>query len=415
MSTALVLLMTPGLALFYGGMVRAKSVLNMMMMSLASAAIVTMLWVTFGYSAAFGDSETPLLGSIELSNLGKLIEEATVNGAQYPIPSLLFVGFQLMFAIITVALISGAIADRTKFSTWILFVTIWTVIVYFPVANWVFDFGDANGEGAGWLAALGVIDFAGGTAVHINAGAAALALTLVVGKRIGFKRDAMRPHSLPLVLLGAALLWFGWFGFNAGSALGANATAALALLNTQIAAASALAGWLLVERIRDGHSTTLGAASGVVAGLVAITPACVAVDPIASIAIGLVAGAVCAFAVSLKFRWNFDDSLDVVGLHLVAGLWGTLAIGIFNSEGLLATGSFDVLLRQALGAFAVLTYSFIATIVIAVILMKTIGLRITEEAELEGVDLVTHAESAYDIDSRIGGSGILSSIGREKL
>lgn len=414
MSTALVLLMTPGLALFYGGMVRAKSVLNMMMMSLVSAAIVTMLWVTFGYSIAFGDSETPLLGSIELSNLGALIEEATVNGAEYPIPSLLFVGFQLMFAIITVALISGAIADRTKFSTWIVFVTIWTVLVYFPVANWVFDFGDVSGNGAGWLAALGVIDFAGGTAVHINAGAAALALTLVVGKRIGFKRDAMRPHSLPLVLLGAALLWFGWFGFNAGSALGANATAALALLNTQIAAASALAGWLLVERIRDGHSTTLGAASGVVAGLVAITPACVAVDPIASIAIGLVAGAVCAFAVSLKFRWNFDDSLDVVGLHLVAGLWGTLAIGIFNAEGLLATGSFDVLLRQALGAFAVLTYSFIATIVIAIILMKTIGLRIAEEAEIEGVDLVTHAESAYDLDSRIGGSGILSSIVREK-
>jgi ammonium transporter, Amt family len=409
-STALVLLMTPGVALFYGGMVRAKSVLNMMMMSLASAAIVTMLWVSFGFSMAFGDSETPFFGSFELSNLGSLINEITVNGGEFPIPLLLFVAFQLMFAIITVALISGAIADRTKFSSWILFVGIWSVIVYFPVANWVFDFGNQNGDGAGWLAALGVIDFAGGTAVHINAGAAALALTLVIGRRIGFKRDAMRPHSLPLVLLGAALLWFGWFGFNAGSALSANGSAALAVLNTQVAAASALAGWLVVERVRDGHSTTLGAASGVVAGLVAITPACVAVDPIASIAIGMVAGALCAYAVGLKFRFNYDDSLDVVGVHLVAGLWGTLAIGIFNSDGLLSTGSFDLLIRQAFGAITVLLYSFVLTFIIAWLLMKTVGLRISEESEIEGVDLSTHAESAYDIDTRIGGSGTLSGI-----
>ena len=282
-----------------------------------------------------------------------------------------------------------------------------------PVAHWVFDFGSTDTAGAGWLAARGVLDFAGGTAVHINAGAAGLALALVLGKRVGFKREAMRPHSLPLVLLGAGLLWFGWFGFNAGSALGANATAALALLNTQVATAGALAGWLIVERLRDGHPTSLGAASGAVAGLVAITPACAFVAPWAAVVIGVIAGAVCALAVGLKYKFGYDDSLDVVGVHLVGGLWGTLSVGLFGTtsatswgaNGLFYGGGAELLIKQATGAFAVLAFSFIVTYAIGWLLEKTIGFRISRDEEIEGVDVTSHAESAYELESR-SGSGL---------
>ncbi len=410
-SAALVLLMTPGLAFFYGGMVRAKSVLNMMMMSFSAIAVVSVLWVFYGYSVAFGNSGSAWYGSFDLSGLSGYVNDVVANGAYYPIPVLAFAAFQLMFAVITPALISGAIADRAKFVTWVIFVAIWVSIVYFPVAHWVFDFGGTDATGAGWLAAKGVLDFAGGTAVHINAGAAGLALALVLGKRVGFKKEPMRPHSLPLVLLGAGLLWFGWFGFNAGSALGANGTAAIAFMNTQVATAGALAGWLIVEKIRDGHATSLGAASGAVAGLVAITPACAFVAPWAAVVIGLIAGILCALAVGLKYKLNYDDSLDVVGVHLVGGLWGTLSIGFFGStaitswgaNGLFYGGGTELLGKQALGAASVMAFSFVVTYIIGFLLEKTIGFRITKDEEVEGVDLTHHAESAYELDSRAGG------------
>lgn len=413
MSAALVLLMTPGLAFFYGGMVRAKSVINMMLMSLITIGIVSVLWVLYGYSLAFGDSGSAWIGTFDLSNLGSKIAEVPNNGGEYPIPTLAFSAFQLMFAIITPALISGAIADRAKFVAWSVFVTAWVTIVYFPVAHWVFDFGTLSGDtisGAGYLASKGVLDFAGGTAVHINAGAAGLALAIVLGKRVGFKKEAMRPHSIPLVVLGAGLLWFGWFGFNAGSALGANATAALAFMNTQVATGAAVAGWLLVEKLRDGHMTGLGAASGAVAGLVAITPACAFVAPWAAVALGFVAGILCALAVGLKYRFGYDDSLDVVGVHLVGGLWGTISIGLLGStavnslgaDGLFYGGGTELLLKQVGGALLVLAYSFIVTTVIGRVIEKLIGFRIARDAEVEGIDLTEHAESAYELDTRTG-------------
>ena len=410
-SSALVLLMTPGLAFFYGGMVRTKSVLNMMMMSFVTIGIVSTLWVIFGYNWAFGSSaDSPWIGGWGLSGLGSAVESLANNGGVYPIPTLVFSSFQLMFAIITPALISGAIADRTKFSAWAIFVSAWVTIVYFPVAHWVFDFGDKVGEkliGVGYLAGKGVLDFAGGTAVHINAGAAGLALALVLGKRHGWRRDPMRPHSLPLVLLGSGLLWFGWFGFNAGSALGANGIAGLALINTQVATGAALIGWLLVEKIRDGHATSLGAASGAVAGLVAITPACAFVAPWAAVVLGLIAGIVCAMAVGLKYKFGFDDSLDVVGVHLVGGIWGCLSIGLFATKGvnslggngLFNGGGLDLLKTQAFGAFFVLAYSFLVTLIIGFAINKTIGFRVTQEAEVNGIDLVEHRETAYEMFS----------------
>jgi len=410
-STALVLLMTPGLALFYGGMVRAKSVLNMMLMSMITIGIVSVLWVIYGFKLAFGYKDnSQWYGEFSLSGLGSAVNELTNNGGVYPIPLLAFAAFQLMFAIITPALISGAIADRTKFTAWAVFVTVWSTLVYFPVAHWVFAFGNKVGDtvtGAGFLAARGVEDFAGGTAVHINAGAAGLALAIVLGKRIGWRKESMRPHSMPLVLVGAGLLWFGWFGFNAGSALGANGVAALALLNTQVAAAAAALGWLLVEKIRDGHPTSLGVASGVVAGLVAITPACAFVAPWAAVLIGLFAGIFCALAVGLKYLFNFDDSLDVVGVHLIGGLWGCLSIGFFGSssinslglDGLFYGGGATLLGKQAFGAFFVLTYSFIATLIIGFIIDKTIGFRVKAEAEIAGIDYDQHAETGYELTS----------------
>ena len=414
-SSALVLLMTPGLALFYGGMVRVKSALNMMMMSLISIGIVSVLWVIYGFKLAFGyEANSPWYGSFSLSGLGDLVNEFANNGGIYPIPMLAFAVFQLMFAIITPALISGAIADRAKFFSWAIFVALWVTVVYFPVAHWVFAFGNKVGDevsGVGFLAGRGVQDFAGGTAVHINAGAAALALALVLGKRIGWQRSPMRPHSLPLVLLGAALLWFGWFGFNAGSALGANATAGLAFINTQVATAGALLGWISVEKIRDGHYTSLGAASGVVAGLVAITPACAFVAPWAAVVIGLLAGALCALAVGLKYRLGYDDSLDVVGVHLVGGIVGSLAIGFFGSsavnslglDGIFYGGGSELLVKQAIGVALVMGYSFFATLLIGFAIEKTIGFRVASEKELSGVDLSEHAESAYEMGGILKG------------
>ena len=418
-STALVLLMTPGLSLFYGGMVRAKSVLNMMMMSMITIGIVSVLWVIYGFEMAFGyKADSPWYGNISFSGLGGVVNDFTNNGGIYPIPVLVFAAFQLMFAIITPALISGAIADRTKFTAWAVFVAIWSTLVYFPVAHWVFAFGNKVGDtitGTGYLAGKGIQDFAGGTAVHINAGAAGLALALILGKRVGWRRESMRPHSLPLVMLGAGLLWFGWFGFNAGSSLAANGTAGLAFMNTQVAAAAGLLGWLLVEKIRNGHATSLGAASGAVAGLVAITPACAFVAPWAAVVIGLVAGGLCALAVSIKYALGFDDSLDVVAVHLVGGIWGSLSIGLFGTsavnsiglDGLFYGGGTTLLLKQALGVGLVLAYSFLATLVIGFIIEKTIGFRVKKDAEVEGVDLSEHAETAYEMTSSSRGGSLL--------
>jgi Amt family ammonium transporter len=417
-SSALVLLMTPGLALFYGGMVRAKSVLNMMMMSFGALGVVTLLWVVYGYSMAFGDD----VGAGLLGNPGEFfgLKGLMTDDPEATYPVMAFVAFQAVFAIITAALISGAIADRAKFSTWLIFIAIWVTVVYFPIAHWVFDFTLTDDAGAtthtgGWIAnQLSAIDFAGGTAVHINAGAAGLALAIVLGKRIGFRREPMRPHNLPLVMLGAGLLWFGWFGFNAGSALSAGNTASVVFVNTMVATAAAMIGWLITERIRDGHPTSLGAASGVVAGLVAITPACSAVSPIGAIFLGAIAGVLCALAVGLKYKLGYDDSLDVVGVHLVGGLWGTIAVGLFLSpdspagvsyetSGLFYGGGVDQLWRQAVGAFAVMVASFVLTYLIGLLLEKTIGFRLTEEDEATGVDETEHAESGYDLGTLGGG------------
>ena len=433
-SAALVLLMTPGLALFYGGMVRAKSVLNMMMMSFGALALISVLWVLYGYSMAFGnDVGAGLVGSpFEFFGLSKLLGTGSAAhgfAATHlvgTIPSFAFVAFQAVFAIITVALISGAIADRARFGPWLVFAGIWATVVYFPVAHWVFAFDGAQSAVGGWLAnSLKVIDFAGGTAVHINAGAAGLALALVLGKRRGFGRDPMRPHNLTLVMTGAGLLWFGWFGFNAGSALGASGQAAEVWVTTMVATGAAALGWLATERIRDGHATSLGAASGIVAGLVAITPSCSSVTPVGAIVVGAVAGVVCALAVGLKYRFGYDDSLDVVGVHLVGGLWGTLAVGFLASsattagvDGLFYGGGFNQLWRQAVGALAVLGFSFVATTLIGLAIQKTIGFRIGQEQEIAGIDSVEHAETAYDLASLGGGAsapgGAASPVGQAR-
>ena len=416
-SAALVLMMTvPGLALFYGGMTRVKSVLNMMMMSFSALAVVGVLWLLFGYSMTFGDSVggLGLVGNpLEALGLNGLMSEDAMSGT---IPTLAFVAFQAAFAIIAVALISGAVADRMKFGAWIVFAVIWATVVYFPVAHWVFAF-DGDTTMGGWIAnSIEALDFAGGTAIHINAGAAALALVLVLGKRIGFAKEPMRPHNLPLVMVGSALLFVGWFGFNAGSALGANTLASVAFVNTIAATAAAIIGWLVVEKLRDGHATSLGAASGVVAGLVGITPAANSVSPLGALAIGVICGAIAAWAVSLKYKLGYDDSLDVVGVHLVAGLVGTLLIGFLADPaspagvaGLFYGGGVDQLWRQAVGAFAVLAFSFVVTFIIAKILDVTMGLRVPADAEAQGIDTTTHAESAYDLNpfgGRVGKGGL---------
>ena len=412
-STGLVTLMIPGLALFYGGMVRVKSVLNMMMMSFGALAIVFVLWIAYGFSMVFGDSVggRGLIGDIgEFLFLNGLDNSSSLIGT---IPAVVFIAFQGIFAAITVALISGSIADRAKFGAWMVFAGIWATLVYFPVAHWVFAFDNFVAKTGGWIANdLGALDFAGGTAVHINAGAAGLALAFILGKRIGFGKVAMRPHSLPLVMLGAALLWFGWFGFNAGSAVASNGTAGLALLNTIGATTAAVLAWLLVEKIRDGHATSLGAASGVVAGLVAITPACAAVDASGALIIGAVAGILCALSVGLKFKFGYDDSLDVVAVHLVGGIVGTVMIGFVGVEvGLFNGGGTDQLVKQAIGAGAVLAYSFIATLIIGKIVDATIGFRISGDQEVAGIDLAVHAERAYELSDNSQGSVLAHSKG----
>ncbi|WP_022911208.1 ammonium transporter [Aestuariimicrobium kwangyangense] len=408
-SAALVLLMTPALAFFYGGMVRSKSVLNMMMMSIVTMGIVSILWVLFGFSMSFGNSWHGFVGNpLQFAGM-KGTFDTLVGPEGHQIPLLVFVGFQAAFAIIAVALVSGAVADRMKFSAWIVFATLWAVLVYFPAAHWVFAFDGFVAERGGWIAnQVKAFDFAGGTAIHINAGAAALVLALVLGKRLGFGTKPMRPHNLTLVMLGAGLLWFGWFGFNAGSALGANGLAGLAWINTLVATAGAMLAWLVVEKVRDGHPTSLGAASGIVAGLVAITPACATVTPLGAIAIGALAGIACPLALSLKTRFGYDDALDVVGVHLVGGLVGTLAIGLFAKgsltggvAGLFYGGGFEQLGRQAIGAFAVMAYSGLVTLLIALAIKYTIGLRVSTDDEVSGVDITEHAENGYDF-SRVG-------------
>ena len=412
-SAGLVTLMIPGLALFYGGMVRVKSVLNMMMMSFGALAIVFTLWIAFGFSMVFGDS----IGGKGL--IGDVTQFIFLKGLDNPtaligtIPAAVFIAFQGIFAAITVALISGSIADRAKFGAWMVFAGIWATIVYFPVAHWVFAFDDFVAATGGWIANdLGAIDFAGGTAVHINAGAAGLALSIILGKRIGFGKSPMRPHNLPLVMLGAALLWFGWFGFNAGSAVASNGTAGLALLNTIAATVAAVLAWLLVEKIRDGHATSLGAASGVVAGLVAITPACASVSASGALLIGLVAGVICALSVGLKFRFGFDDSLDVVAVHLVGGIIGTLMIGFVGVDvGLFNGGGSSQLGKQAIGVLAVFSYSFILSLILGNILDLAMGFRVSEDEEISGIDLAIHAERGYELTDNTQGSVFSASKG----
>ena len=439
-SSALVLLMTPGLAFFYGGMVRAKGVLNMIMMSFSAIGVVTVLWVLYGYSLAFGNDVGNFMGNpaqyFGLKGLiggnaaaavpadpatGTAAVDATNIALFGTIPQTVFVAFQLMFAIITVALVSGAVADRLKFGSWLVFAGLWATFVYFPVAHWVFAFDGYTGETGGWIAnKLKAIDFAGGTAVHINSGVAGLALCLVLGKRKGWPGSPMRPHNLPFVMLGAGLLWFGWYGFNAGSATNSGGIAGSTFVTTTIATATAMLAWLLTEKIRDGHATTLGAASGIVAGLVVITPSCSSVNVLGALAIGAIGGCLCALAVGLKFKFGFDDSLDVVGVHMVGGLTGTILIGFFATktapaavDGLFYGGGLAQLWKQLIGAFAVLAYSFIVTTILALILKYTIGLRLGEEDEANGIDEAEHAETGYDFTT-VGSSSVLGHRGSEE-
>jgi ammonium transporter len=408
-AAALVLLMVPGLALFYGGMVRSKSVLNMMMMTFGSLAAITVVWVLVGYSIAFGDDVGGGLLGDPFQHFGLQDLLSPHADTWLSVPIILFAIFQGLFCVITGALVSGAVADRARFGSWLVFASVWTIVVYAPIAHWVFD-ADHPGHVGGWLAnKVHLIDFAGGTAVEICSGASALALALVVGTRVGFGKEPMRPHNLTLVMLGAGLLWFGWFGFNAGSALGANHTAAVVFVTTLCAGAAGTLGWLLLERIRDGHATSLGAASGMVAGLVAITPSCSSVSPLGALLMGAVAGVVCALAVGLKYRWGYDDSLDVVGVHMVGGLVGTFGIGLLATaaapagvDGLFYGGGVDQLGRQALGAGVVLVYAFVVSGVLAMMVHKVMGFRIDEEHEVSGIDLIIHAETAYDLHSTAG-------------
>ncbi|MCG7413807.1 ammonium transporter [Microbacterium aurum] len=392
-ATALVLFMTPGVAFFYGGLVKAKSVVSMMMLSFGAMGLVGVLWILYGFNmSAITDGPTWLAGN-PFSDFGLANASSdTLVGAT----------FGATFAIITVALISGAIADRAKFGSWMIFAGIWATVVYFPVAAWVW--------GGGWIMKLGesfgwdvsVIDYAGGTAVHINAGAAALALALVLGKRVGFQKGIHKPHNVPLVMLGAAILWFGWFGFNAGAEgtfglLGTeDSSVGLIIVNTLGATAAAILGWVIVEKLKDGKSTSVGAASGAVAGLVAITPSCANLAPGWALLLGLIAGAVCALAIELKWKLGYDDSLDVVGVHLVGGLIGTLYLGFFaTGTGLFLGGGFEQLVVQFVAAVAVLIFSFVVAYVLGLAIEKTIGFRVKNEDEIAGIDTVVHGEEGY--------------------
>ena len=383
-SAALVLFMTPGLALFYGGMVRSKHVLAMMVQNLGTIAVVSVVWAVGAYSLAFGpDAGGGFIGTFHLAGLAH--PTAQVPGFDLSVPPLAFCAFQMMFAVITAALLTGTGADRMRFDGFMLFAALWVLIVYAPIAHWVFS-------PQGWLFHRGVLDFAGGNVVEIDSGASALALALVLGRRRGWPRDVMAPHSLPLTVLGAGILWFGWFGFNAGSALAANDVAAQALVNTQLAACTGLVGWLLVERWRTGHATTLGAASGAVAGLVAITPGAGYVNAMAAILIGLLGGITGVLAVAVKFRFRYDDSLDVVGVHGACGVVGTLLVGVLAMHG--AGG--HLLGEQALAVVVTIGWAFTLTYALAFFVQRTVGLRVTPEVEVEGLDTAIHAESAYD-------------------
>ncbi|WP_066463648.1 ammonium transporter [Sanguibacter suarezii] len=421
-SASLVLLMTPGLAFFYGGMVRAKSVLNMMMMSFGAMGVIGVIYVLWGWSMSYGTDVGGIIGNPfdQFGLSGTIFDSAgeAVSSTLGNYPQVVDVAFQVTFAIITTALISGAIADRVKYGSWMVFVAIWVTLSYFPLAHMVWGGGLLSASPDGIAAAIfgttdGVasvapIDFAGGTVVHINAGVAGLVLVLLIGARKGFGKEPMRPHNLPFVMLGAALLWFGWFGFNAGSAFGANATAGLAWVNTTTAAAAAMLAWLITEKIRDGHATSLGAASGVVAGLVAITPAAGALSPVGSIFLGAIAGALCALAVGLKYRFGYDDSLDVVGVHLVGGLVGTVGVGFFATEtGLFYGGGFDQLVVQVVIAVVAMIFSGVVTLVIGLIIKNTLGWRVSEDAEVGGIDLAVHGEGAYET---LGGGRVITEV-----
>jgi len=395
-ATALVLFMTPGVAFFYGGLVKAKSVVSMMMMSFGALGLVSVLWVLYGFNMSAVGGVWDFSGNpFSDFGLGALATGETAN------TDLIGVAFGATFAIITVALISGAIADRAKFGSWLIFAGVWATLVYFPVAAWVW--------GGGWILNLGdslgglpgVIDYAGGTAVHINAGAAALALALVLGKRVGFQKGMDKPHNVPLTLLGASVLWFGWFGFNAGAEfLNELANTGLIVLNTLGATAAAILAWLIVEKFKDGKPTSVGAASGAVAGLVAITPACANLEPGWALLLGAVAGAVCALAIELKFKLGFDDSLDVVGIHLVGGLIGTLYLGFFAIEtGLFFSGDLGQLAVQTIAALGVMIYSFVVALVLGFAIEKTIGFRVKNEDEIAGIDTVVHGEEGYKLEN----------------
>ena len=422
-ATALVLFMTPGLAFFYGGLSRQKSVLNMMMMSFGSLGLVSVIYVLWGYSMSFSNAHTgaddiggvfadpfALFGVSQLLETKDLPDGSTayVSGGFGTVPAIVWVAFQLTFAVITVALISGSVAERMKFGTWLLFGGIWVTLVYFPLAHMVWGGGLlSNAEGGIAAKLFGVneegtanvapIDFAGGTVVHINAGMAGLVLALLLGKRLGFGRIAYRPHNVPFVLLGASILWFGWYGFNVGSEGAADMIAGQVFVNTTAATAAAMLSWLVVERIRDGHATSVGAASGVVAGLVAITPACGALTPVGSLILGAVAGVLSALAIGLKYKFGYDDSLDVVGVHLVAGLWGTVGIGFLASEtGLFYGGDYKQLVVQVIIALVAVVFTAIMTGIIAFI-VKPPGWRVSKEDEDTGIDETEHAETAYEL------------------
>lgn len=420
LSSALVLLMTPGLALFYGGLNRSKGALNMMMMSFSSIGLISVLWVLYGFSLSFGTNGSSgansFIGSFSQyfgTGTSWIGEEWMIAGAGTGIPTYVFMVFQMMFAIITVALISGSLSDRLKFGGWVLFAAGWFTLVYVPVAHWVW--------GGGWIGAkLGALDFAGGTAVHINAGAAALGVAIVLGKRVGWPREAMKPHNVPFVALGAGLLWFGWFGFNAGSELTVDSVTAVAFVNTQVATAAALLGWVIVEWLRDGKPTLVGASSGAVAGLVAITPACGFIAPLPAALLGIIAGAVCALAVSLKYKLGYDDSLDVVGVHFVGGWIGSLGIGFFATtqvnavaarESLFYGGGVDQLWRQFVGSAAVTVYSLVIAVVLALILKAAKVFRVDPEVEVAGIDVAEHAESGYDFSPTTGSGSAFAMAG----
>jgi Amt family ammonium transporter len=397
-SAALVLFMTPGLAFFYGGMVRSKNVLTMLMQNIFAMGILAVLWAAIVFSLAFGDAgNAGVIGNFDFAFLTDVGPNALPETfSALTIPFVLFCAYQMTFAIITPALITGATADRLKFSAYAVFISVWLVLVYGPVAHWVFA--------GGFLADMGALDFAGGAVVHMNAGAAALALVIILGPRKNYPEEPMPPHSLPLTILGTGILWFGWTGFNAGSALAANGVAAQAIMNTFLAASAAMLGWLLIEKIKGGHATTLGAASGAVAGLVAITPCAGFVGGMAPIYIGFITGIVCYLALGIKKAFKLDDSLDVIAVHLVGGLVGSILLGCFaddaiNSavvnEGLFLGGGGDLLLDQIVASAITLAYSFVASFIIGKVIEATMGLRVKPDVESEGLDINLHAEAAY--------------------